>query len=538
MLQGHLFVILGDIFHLQCTARVVSAEGGARLAPGSLWFRQGLPLHPDEPLNGDAYFGRWTKGTRPPLGQAEPATWVVDVTDGRYSSPPKLCARICTLVAAIIEEDRRERAILSEHFRPPLHIALPFLGTGAAGAYDVRDQLLRLYLSELGRIAQQEGVAISLVFNNTNLGKSGYATAQMLRQREVSSAFANHGGLESLEHVRENLVTGRLAIFVGAGVSLSAGLPGWESLLRHLHRQIEENSASPVPSWEELRRLDALLCAEVLQALWPVPDPVDRRQAMALAIQELVRAQRYGLLHALMAGLPVQDYVTTNYDNLLEKALIDAARSVQVIPSAAAAPPPGPRPCRLLKVHGSVAERGESSEPTGIVLTLRDYQRFQKGASALGGAVQGLMLSHHLLFVGYGMVDPNFLWLHESVAQLLPKEQAMHNSVGTALMVERENWKIELADRLLAGIRCRRPTEAAPGEDQLLTDARKLEIYLDYLNVVSFSSVAAGRDQRLLSLLSEEDASLILAIRSLPVQKSGSPLAERVRRLRRELGIE
>ncbi|HNC99233.1 MAG TPA: hypothetical protein PKW90_24070, partial [Myxococcota bacterium] len=112
------------------------------------------------------------------------------------------------------------------------------------------------------------------------------------------------------------------------------------------------------------------------------------------------------------------------------------------------------------------------------------------------------------------------------------------NTVGTALMVERENWKIELADRLLAGIHCRRPTEAAPGEDQLLTDARKLEIYLDYLGVISFSSLAAGRDQRLLSLLSEEDSSLILALRNLPVRDNASTLAERVRRLRRELGIE
>ena len=538
MLQGHLFVLMGDIFHLQCTARVVSAEGGVRLVPGRVWRRPGLPTRPDEPLSPDAYFGRWTKGINPPVGQPEPETWVVDVTDGRHSTPPKLCARICKLITTIIEEDRKERANDPRGSRPPLHIALPFLGTGGAGAYDVRDHLLRLYLSDLGRIAQQEGVAISLVFNNTNLGKSGYATAQMLRQREIAQTFANHGGLESLENVRENLMSGRLAIFVGAGVSLSAGLPGWAKLLRHLHRQIEKKSQAKVPSWEELHSLDPLLCAELLQSLWPVADPADRCQAMSLAIQELVRAPRYGLLHALIAGLPVQDYVTTNYDDLLEKAILDAGRSVQVIPSTSTSPRPGPRPCRLLKVHGSVAEDGAQAEPTGIVLTLRDYQRFQKGASALGGAVQGLMLSHHLLFVGYGMVDPNFIWLHESVARLLPTEQATQNSVGTALMVERENWKIELADRLLAGIHCRRPTEAAPGDDQVLTDARKLEIYLDYLGVISFSSLAAGRDQRLLSLLSEEDSSLILALRNLPMRDNASTLAERVRRLRRELGIE
>ena len=56
--------------------------------------------------------------------------------------------------------------------------------------------------------------------------------------------------------------------------------------------------------------------------------------------------------------------------------------------------------------------------------------------------------------------------------------------------------------------------------------------------MISFSSLAAGRDQRLLSLLSEEDSSLILALRNLPVRDNASTLAERVRRLRRELGIE
>ena len=53
-------------------------------------------------------------------------------------------------------------------------------------------------------------------------------------------------------------------------------------------------------------------------------------------------------------------------------------------------------------MHGSV------SDPSSIVLTRGDYLRFQENRSALSGIVQALMLTRHMLFVGFSFTDDNF----------------------------------------------------------------------------------------------------------------------------------
>jgi hypothetical protein len=51
----------------------------------------------------------------------------------------------------------------------------------------------------------------------------------------------------------------------------------------------------------------------------------------------------------------------------------------------------------LLKLHGTV-ERPES-----IVLSREDYLHWEEQGSAFGAVVQALLLTRHLLFVGYGL---------------------------------------------------------------------------------------------------------------------------------------
>jgi hypothetical protein len=69
-------------------------------------------------------------------------------------------------------------------------------------------------------------------------------------------------------------------------------------------------------------------------------------------------AEQYALAHALVAALPVNEVVTTNYDQLIELASTVADRPVSALPHA-----PQPEAARwLLKMHGCV------SRPRDIVL--------------------------------------------------------------------------------------------------------------------------------------------------------------------------
>lgn len=63
----------------------------------------------------------------------------------------------------------------------------------------------------------------------------------------------------------------------------------------------------------------------------------------------------------------------------------------------------------LLKMHGCV------SKPHEIVFTKRDYIRYSERFAALGGIVQSMLLTKHLLFVGFSLNDDNFARIFDSV---------------------------------------------------------------------------------------------------------------------------
>lgn len=63
----------------------------------------------------------------------------------------------------------------------------------------------------------------------------------------------------------------------------------------------------------------------------------------------------------------------------------------------------------LLKMHGCV------TRPHEIVFTKRDYIRYGERFAALGGIVQSMLLTKHLLFVGFSLDDDNFVRIFDSV---------------------------------------------------------------------------------------------------------------------------
>lgn len=60
----------------------------------------------------------------------------------------------------------------------------------------------------------------------------------------------------------------------------------------------------------------------------------------------------------------------------------------------------------LLKMHGCV------TRPDEIVLSRDDYMSYDRARSALGGMVQAMLMTKHMLFVGFSLVS---LWLTKQV---------------------------------------------------------------------------------------------------------------------------
>jgi hypothetical protein len=207
----------------------------------------------------------------------------------------------------------------------------------------------------------------------------------------------------------------RCVLFVGAGLSRGAGLPDWGGLLRELAAELGlDNGSLPRDANGQLS-LD--LCLDLAQ--WyaerfgreQLDQRVHQRFGRTAAAHPNVRPT---LAHYLLLSMPFRLFLTTNYDDLLERTLTALRHDPEVVytPESVVRTGQTDRPS-VVKLHGDATHR------TPIVLTRDDFDRFFRDHPVITALLQGLLLNHTFLFVGYDLRDPNTRQLYSGVAHLL-----------------------------------------------------------------------------------------------------------------------
>jgi len=294
-----------------------------------------------------------------------------------------------------------------------------------------------------------------------------FAWAQEVRRATASERFSELPGhlIETVTELGKLAATGRLVLFVGAGVSAGVGLPTWDGLLRALEDEVltESQAASA-------RGMDVLDRAAV------VASQLEGRSVGEAVAQHMGGARVPGLQHALLVSLPVTEMATTNYDQLLEIAADAAHDPVTVIPYKNA------QSARrwLLKLHGDINESKE------IVLTREDYLSYPEQRGALRGIVQALLLTRHMLFVGFSMTDDNFARIAHDVRRVTAMAELDANArLGTVLALFEDEarelmWGKDLQTVAVDGP-LDREADAATRDERVAVAARRHEILLDRL---------------------------------------------------------
>lgn len=197
---------------------------------------------------------------------------------------------------------------------------------------------------------------------------------------------------ELVEEFGEAILSGNAALFIGAGLSRDAGLPGWEDLLEPVR------ASCNVPKHHDLP-----LVAEYI-----VGQLGDRHRLEEHILTTLTSPERKPApSHRLVARVRVPEVWTTNYDWLIESAMASAGyepalavdeNSIQKIASN--------NERTVIKMHGSIAK--DSSNWVALpVITRTDYERYEFEHPRMWTVLRASYLSRMMLFMGFSFTDPN-----------------------------------------------------------------------------------------------------------------------------------
>jgi hypothetical protein len=474
---GHLFIINGDMTKLQCDAVLLPTDAAFNVTKGfaSLVGRKSEHQLRRKPSAG------WTERSAHPWPgwTSGPRVWLGHLGGDETTEVRHFVTCAINFIRAAAA-DARARG----HPGALPVLGLPVVGSGHGGGAKRRGEILRDLIPELANAAVHHKVDIVLV----TWGRVTYDAAQDLRRKHFGNEqpWARHL-TAAQQKVAADLANkaraGNLVVFIGAGVSATAGLPAWQKLLDEVATEL---SFSP-RELAQMHELDVRDQATLLSA---------KGKDFIRSVEKALRTGYFSLAHGLLASLPVREFVTTNFDDLLERAARGPGNALSVVPGSDLAPSSR----WLVKLHGTLGRN--------LVLTRAEYRDARSQQNALFGLLHALLITKHMLFVGYSLQDEDFndvmhdvRLLHQQRRRTGRGSPTATKQVGTVLVsFENQQFRELWSDLRVTALSGRRRVEqgtlSKASQQEWARVARTMSLLLDLVALQSADDVSFVLDER------------------------------------------
>ncbi|WP_183430989.1 SIR2 family protein [Mesorhizobium sp. RMAD-H1] len=203
-----------------------------------------------------------------------------------------------------------------------------------------------------------------------------------------------------LDELARSISERHAILFVGAGVSMSVGLPSWRVLIEHmaeeLHLDLEriggrDANYQTIAEYYRLQLGSMESLRDWMERNWQVSREKVERSA----------------IHSLIVSLDFPIIYTTNYDRNLEVAFEIHGRDYVKVANARDVARVTPEVTEIVKFHG------DFDDEASLVLAETDYFERLSFDSPLDVKFRSDALGRTVLFIGYSMSDMNIrLLLH------------------------------------------------------------------------------------------------------------------------------
>lgn len=206
------------------------------------------------------------------------------------------------------------------------------------------------------------------------------------------------------------LKLGRAAAFLGAGMSAGAGFVNWKELLKDVARELEL----------DITKEDDLISL----AQYYVSYKQSKKPLVEAIIENINTSKDPTEAHDILARLPLDTYWTTNYDNLIEKALESKRKRIDVkrCDKDLLYPVKG-SDVVIYKMHGDV------SASSNAIITKEDYELYQDTHGSMLNALKGDLTTKSFLFLGYSFNDPDLVDLLARIRCMVGEEKQEHFAI-------------------------------------------------------------------------------------------------------------
>ena len=203
--------------------------------------------------------------------------------------------------------------------------------------------------------------------------------------------------LANIKRIQDASHSGRLVLFVGAGVSKNSGVPMWGELIEKMKCELPESVRD---------EKDDLKLAQLYK------DSRGEKEYLEMVMRTLSHNKVIpNPIHKELLVLNPVHIITTNYDDLIEQEIRNEYKQFAVVRGDKDMPNMT-YPNALIKMHGDYTLGN-------IVLAENDYYNYPKTFALTRAFVQSLFASKLIVFIGFSFADINLKMILNDVKNIL-----------------------------------------------------------------------------------------------------------------------